>query len=88
LLLRALFRRKATWPKWILIDGSHVLYWRAGTPQLNTLRQVIGHLAARGSAASVVSDANAGHLVSGKNQHHGAMGALLRLPEDRVMARS
>ena len=84
LLLRALLRRKAK-PKWILIDGSNVLYWRDGTPQLDALREVVAHLVARGYTPGVVFDANAGYLVSGKYQHHGEMGALLGLPEDRVM---
>jgi len=84
LLLRALFGRKAVKPNWILVDGSNVLYWRYNTPNLDTLRDVIGDLAARGFTPAVVFDANAGYLVAGKYQHHRAMGALLGLPADHV----
>jgi len=79
---RALRREK---PKWILVDGSNVLYWKDGTPQIDTLREVLGHLTARGYTPGVVFDANAGYLISGKYQHDGALGLLLGLAEDRVM---
>jgi len=72
-------------PKWILVDGSNVLYWKDNTPRIETLRAVVDDLTARGYTPGVVFDANAGYLVAGKYQHHGAMGALLGLPEDRVM---
>ncbi len=81
----ALFRRNTANPKWILIDGSNVMHWRDGTPQLDVLREVVGYLTERGYSPGIVFDANAGYLVSGKYQHHRAMGALLGLPEDRVM---
>jgi len=88
-LLARAARRGDGWrrakPNWILIDGSNVLYWKGGTPQIGTLRDVVGHLTARGFTPGVVFDANAGYLVAGKYQHHAAMGALLGLPEDRVM---
>ena len=81
----SLFRAPPAKPKWILVDGSNVMYWRDRTPQLDALRAVIGHLTAQGYTPGVVFDANAGYLIAGKYQHHGAMGALLGLPEDRVM---
>lgn len=79
------FRRAASRPKWILVDGSNVLYWKDGTPQLEALRAVLEHLTARGYTPGVVFDANAGYLISGSYRHHAAMGALVGLPEDRVM---
>ncbi len=84
LVIRALLARRAS-PRSILIDGSNVLYWNGGTPQIDTLRAVVGQLTERGFAPHVVFDANAGYLVAGKYQHYGAMGALLGLPEDRVI---
>ncbi len=85
LVLRARFGRQAAKPKPIMIDGSNVLYWRDGTPQIDGLREVVGHLKARGYGPHVVFDANAGYLVAGIYQHDRAMGTLLGLPEDRVM---
>ena len=88
LLLRAALRGQG-WrrprAKWILIDGSNVLYWKDGTPQIEALCDVVRHLADRGYTPGVVFDANAGYLVSGKYLHHGAMSALVGLPEDRVL---
>jgi len=61
------------------------MYWRDNTPRLDTLREVLSELAARGYAPGIVFDANAGYLLSGRYQHDGALGHLLGLPEDRVM---
>jgi len=69
----------------IVVDGSNIMYWRDNTPRLDTLREVLGQLAARGYAPGVVFDANAGYLLMGRYQHHGALGRLLGLPEERVM---
>ena len=72
-------------PKHIVIDGSNVMHWKDGTPQIETVRDVVQHLKARGFTPGVVFDANAGHILTGRYQHHGGMGKLLGLPEDRVM---
>ena len=87
LLVRERFRRPRTKPKprWIVVDGSNVLYWKDNTPQIETVREVVAQLASQGYAPAVVFDANAGYLVRGKYQHDGAFGKLLGLPEDRVM---
>jgi hypothetical protein len=89
LLLRAYSRRtkgsRQSTQKMIVVDGSNVLHWKDGTPQIDSLREVVQHLTSLGFAPGVVFDANAGHLTTGKYQHHRAMGKLLGLPEDRVM---
>lgn len=87
LLLREHRRRVNSKPKprWIVVDGSNVLYWKDNTPRIETVREVVAQLAAQGYAPAVVFDANAGYLVRGRYQHDGAFGALLGLPEDRVM---
>ena len=71
--------------KVIVVDGSNVMHWNGGGPQLATVRAVVDHLAALGFSPGVVFDANAGHILTGKYRHHAAMGSLLGLPEDRVM---
>ena len=89
LVLSAYFRRgkrpTKTAERWLIIDGSNVLHWKDGTPQMGTLREVVQHLKAQGFSPGVVFDANAGHILVGKYLHHGAMGRLLGLPEDKVM---
>ncbi len=72
-------------PPWIVVDGSNVMYWRDGTVQVATVREVLGALAARGFVAGAVFDANAGYLLAGRYLDHGALGRLVGLPEDRVM---
>lgn len=71
--------------KWIVVDGSNVMHWKDGTPQIETVREVVGHLAALGYTPGVVFDANAGYLMFGKYRHDRAFGKLLGRPEDRVM---
>lgn len=83
LLARAVVRRRSR--TWILIDGSNVLYWKDGTPQIDAVREVVQHLAGAGFAPGVMFDANAGYLLAGRYQHHGAMAEMVGLPEDRVL---
>ena len=85
LLARAyLLRGPKAQPNWILVDGSNVMHWKDGTPQLGTLREVIAHLTQKGFTPGVVFDANAGYKVAGRYTHDRAMGQLLGLPQDRV----
>jgi hypothetical protein len=72
-------------PTWIIVDGSNVMHWKDGIPQIATLRLVLDRLVALGFSPGVVFDANAGYLVAGRYLHHAALGRLLALPEDRVM---
>jgi len=72
-------------PAYIVVDGSNVMHWKDGTPQIGTVRAVVDHLSGLGFAPGVVFDANAGYKIIGRYQHDGALGRLLGLPEDRVM---
>lgn len=86
-LLRLLRRapvRRAPEP-WIVVDGSNVMHWQDGTPQIGPVRDVVARLTALGYAPGVMFDANAGHLLAGGYRHDGAFARLLDLPEDRVM---
>lgn len=81
-------RRSRFWQRrrrYVVVDGSNVLHWKDGKPQLDTLREVVRHLKKQGYTPGVVFDANAGHILTGKYQHHSAMAKLLDLPQDRVM---
>lgn len=89
LVALALARRRgaapaAAPPRWIVIDGSNVMHWLDGTPQLAPLTDTIGELTALGFTPGVVFDANAGHLLAGRYLHDRAFGQLLGLPPDRV----
>ncbi len=77
--------RAATAPRWVIIDGSNVMYWKGDTPQIETVRQVLDHLADLGFSPGVAFDANAGHLLAGRYLDHAAFSKMLGLAEDRVM---
>lgn len=69
----------------ILLDGSNIMHWNAGRPNLVPVRDVIRDLDARGYRAGVVFDANVGYKLDGFYQHHGILAKKLGLPEDLVM---
>ncbi len=75
------------WPRknWIVIDGSNVMHWKGGKPDLDTVREVLISLRAQGFHPGVVFDANAGYKLAGQYQHDRAFSQLLGLPEDQVM---
>lgn len=86
LILQASLRRgRHGAEKYVVIDGSNVMHWKDGTPQIEALHEVVAHLMAHGFTPGVVFDANVGHLVAGKYQHDGAMGKLLGLQQDNVI---
>lgn len=67
----------------VVVDGSNVMHWKDNTPQIETLREVVALLRARGLKPGVMFDANAGYLLAGKYQHDFAMARALGLkPED------
>ncbi|MBZ0122811.1 MAG: hypothetical protein K8F31_02885 [Roseovarius sp.] len=85
LLLSAFALRKRRHGNWVLIDGSNVMHWKGGSPQVETLKDVIAKIAEQRLSPAVVFDANAGYLLAGKYKHHHAMAKMVGLSEDRVM---
>ncbi|TDE34928.1 NYN domain-containing protein [Antarcticimicrobium sediminis] len=86
LLVRAVTRRtQRQKEQWVIVDGSNVMHWREGTPQIETVKEVVGHLSALGYTPGVMFDANAGYLLAGKYLHDGALAKVLGIPEERVM---
>ncbi len=81
---RARNARKAK-REWVVLDGSNVMHWKDGTPQIETVREVLSYLSKRGYTLGVVFDANAGYLISGTYLHDSSFGKMLGLPEERVM---
>jgi hypothetical protein len=53
---------------WVLVDGSNVMHWKDGLPQLQTVREVVWALEADGYSVGVVFDANAGYKISDRYQ--------------------
>jgi hypothetical protein len=59
-------RRKRAPTRWIVVDGSNVMYWADETPSLDTVRKVVTALRAEGFQPVVWFDANAGYLTMGR----------------------
>jgi hypothetical protein len=83
LLLRAFLAR----PKrdQVILDGSNVMHWRDGKPDIETVREVLDLAAARGMTPGVVFDANAGYLLFDKYAGDRAFAHFLKLRPDRVL---
>ncbi|TVS02840.1 MAG: hypothetical protein EA407_08360 [Rhodobacteraceae bacterium] len=78
-------RRRADRAPVVLLDGSNIMHWRGGAPRLETVRDVVEHLAAQGYRPGVVFDANAGYKLEGRYLHHPKLARALGLPGARVM---
>ncbi|MEM7496912.1 MAG: hypothetical protein AAF371_02835 [Pseudomonadota bacterium] len=87
LLARAWFRRRRSrqTSRRIVIDGSNVMHWADGVPQIRPVREVVKHLRGLGFTPGVIFDANAGYLIRGKYQHDKEFEKLLGLPRGHVM---
>ena len=89
LLLRALFRarsRRAIAKRgWIMIDGSNVMHWKEGVPDISTVREVVEHLAGLGYTPGVVFDANAGYKMADRYLGDGALAKALGLSRKQVI---
>lgn len=89
LILWARRPRTATAPikdeAWILIDGSNVMHWQDGAPDLVPLTGVVSRLVAMGYVPGVVFDANAGWKLRGRYLHDGDLARLLGLETRQVL---
>lgn len=72
-------------PNWIVIDGSNVMYWHGGTPNIGPVNDVIRTLKQQGFEVGIMFDANAGHLLKGRYLHHHDFSKLLKMPESHIM---
>lgn len=78
--------RRAQEPgRWIVIDGSNVMYWKDERPDLANVKAVVLALQKRGFTPGVVFDANAGYKMAGHYQDDNVLARLLGLPEERVL---
>jgi hypothetical protein len=85
LVFRAMGRPQVPARPVVIMDGSNVMHWRDGTPQVETLREVIAALERAGLAPGVVFDANAGYKLIGSYLHDDTLSTILGLPRNRVM---
>lgn len=86
LVLRAVLPRlRRRRRRWILLDGSNILYWNGNSPRIDTLRMVVRAIEARGFDPCVVFDANAGYVISGAYRDDRALAAQIALPPEQVM---
>ena len=70
---------------WIVVDGSNVLHWREGVPDLSTVRDVVRRLKRLGYRPAVVFDANVGYRIEDRYLDDSALAARLGLPRKRVI---
>lgn len=68
----------------ILIDGSNVMHWAGGTPDLRSVRQVILSVQRQGYTPVVWFDANAGYLVENRYMQPGHLATQIGLPTRAV----
>lgn len=71
--------------RWVVIDGSNVMYWDGETPRIETVQAVVAQLIKQGFTPGVMFDANAGYLLEDRYLHDGAFAKRLGLSQDRVM---
>jgi len=70
--------------KWIVLDGSNVMYWRDDKPQLKTVAAVLEHVQALGYTPYVIFDASAGYRVSDRYLHDDDIAAFLGMNRRQV----
>lgn len=83
LLLRG--RRRTATVRWIIVDGSNVMYWDRETPSLGTVREVLRVVEAEGFVPLVWFDANAGHIVAGRYMRPEKLSKALGLRHGQVL---
>ena len=83
LLLRALLGRPKR--QQVILDGSNVMHWRDGKPDIATVREVLDLAIALGLRPGVVFDANAGNLLVDEYVGDRSFARFLKLPPDQVM---
>ena len=76
---------RGTTEAWILIDGSNVMHWQDGVPDLAPLLGVVERLQDMGYVPGVVFDANAGWKLQGRYLHDAELAWLLGIEDRQVL---
>lgn len=84
-VLLLLERRRTGSVRWIIVDGSNVMYWDRETPSLETVREVLRAVEAEGFVPLVWFDANAGHVVAGQYLRPEKLAKKLGLRQGQVL---
>nr|WP_309501340.1 hypothetical protein [uncultured Roseovarius sp.] len=82
IVLRRIWRNPR---RWIVVDGSNVMFWDGNEPKAETLRRVVGYLAEQGFTAVVWFDANVGYKLSERYRGSDWLARQLGIPESRVL---
>ena len=69
----------------LIVDGSNIMHWRGDGPDLQTIRDVMAHLADAGYRVGVVFDANVGYKLFDKFMGNKALARKLGLTADQVV---
>lgn len=85
LWLRRLLARRGETQKRILIDGSNVMHWNGGDPDLLVVRSVARALSTKGYHVGVIFDANAGYKLADRYMNDAALAKALGLNEKQIM---
>lgn len=86
LWLRSLIKgRKRQKARPILIDGSNVMHWNKGNPEIKIVRNMVDALKTNGFDAGVIFDANVGYKLDGHYMNDVALARKLGLPVKNVM---
>ncbi len=85
LVVRVVRRRPPKDQRWVVIDGSNVMYWKTQSPLIEPVQEVVNTLRDCGYTVGVMFDANVGYLLSDHYMHDGAFKAQLGLPADQIM---
>ncbi|RVV98280.1 hypothetical protein EKE94_04945 [Mesobaculum littorinae] len=85
LLWRAARLRRPLARGWIVVDGSNVMHWKAGSADLAPLREVLRYIRDQGYTPRVVFDANAGYKLRGRYMDATALARNLGLARGNVI---
>ncbi|MEZ5716258.1 MAG: hypothetical protein R3D85_14535 [Paracoccaceae bacterium] len=69
----------------MLIDGSNVMHWNGGEPDIKVVRDVARALAANGYQVGVIFDANAGYKLAGRYLNEAALARQTGLAPAQIM---
>ncbi|AWD22336.1 NYN domain-containing protein [Pseudogemmobacter blasticus] len=78
-------RGKRATPRWIIVDGSNVLYWNPVGPSLATVSDVLRLLESQGFQPVIWFDANVGYKVGGDWMGPWELSKVLNLPQKQIL---
>lgn len=77
-------KEKAAAPH-IVIDGSNVMHWNDGKPDIRKVRAAIEEARRAGFTPGVIFDANVGYLISNRYMDDAVIAEMLSLKKERVL---